>query len=143
MDADLFVAQHYQSIVDRVNSDGVGSLSENDRVIWYVVSARCEKDMEGFESIFVQFVSEPELEDLIASIKYIDEPEVASLFEAAHQALRTAGFHDKDKPSYYQLGPELKRKLGEIAGVLGDRLWGLDEKLARLIDGNATVSQGE
>ena len=144
MDADLIIAEHYRSIIDSVNSGGVASLSENDRMIWYIVSARCEKDMEGFESIFVQFVSEPEVAYLVDSLGMIDEPELAMLFDRAYQTLQQAGFYDQGSSSYYQLGDSLRRQLKGIEDLIGDRLWGLDDKLVRLIeDNNLTRSQGD
>ena len=144
MEPDLIISDHYTSLVHRVNSNGVSSLSETDRMIWYIVSARCEKDMEGFDSIFIQLVSEPELVFLIESLRRIDEPELAMLFDRAHQALRQAGFYIKGTPSYYQIDEELQEKLNEIGDLIDQRMWGLDEKLERLIGGNSSIiNQGE
>ena len=144
MDVSLIIVEHYNWLVDRVNSAGVTSLSENDRRIWYIVSARCEKDMEGFESIFIQFVSELELVFLIDSLRRIDEPDLAKLFDDAHQALRQAGFYDHGAFTYYQIDDDLQEALAEIGDLIDQRMWGLDDKLATLIGGDRTaINQGE
>ena len=134
MNADVIVADYYTRLVDRVNASGVGHLSENDRIIWYIVSARCEKDMEGFDSIFIQFASETELPILIEGLNRIDEHELAALFKRAFQALQKAGFYARGTPSYYQLQGELADEIEQLGELIGDRMWGLDEKLVPLIE---------
>lgn len=134
MEADLIIAEHYESIIDRVNANGVSSLSVSDRTIWYVVTARCEKDMEGFESIFVQCFGEHEVPLLITALRSIDEPELGDLFALAFDSLRLAGYYMPDTSSYYKLDAKLRAILAEVESLIGDRLWGLDGKLARLVE---------
>lgn len=136
MEADLIIAEHYESIIDRVNANGVSSLSVNDRTIWYVATARCEKDMEGFESIFVQCFGEQEVPLLIAALRSIDEPELGDLFARAYDSLRLAGYYIPDTSSYYKLDAKLRAILAEVEWLIGDRLWDLDGKLARLVERN-------
>lgn len=130
------VAERYGELVDRMGgSDSTAHLSEPDRIIWYVVSARCTLDMSGFEDVFHQTLPEDALLFLIASLARLDEPQLADAFRRAHAALRRVGYLDMPNCFWSDFGPEFEAELAEIEDVVraNDRLWDLDEKMTALI----------
>src|SRR6476469_7410676 len=64
-----------------------------ERVVYYVVVARCEKDMEGFSSIYEQALTATEMGVLVDGLRQLGEPRLASEFANGLEALTSDGFY--------------------------------------------------
>ena len=129
------VAKRFELIGDRSKATGRPTdLSHNEKVIWYLVATRCEIDMEGFESVFDQLLTEMEVLFLIAALGELEEPELAASFTRAYNALKRVGFYEKPHSMCSEFGCELGGVLETIDQEIGsgNRMWSLDMKLAQL-----------
>jgi len=136
VDASQLIVDRFGDISERCGESARPThLPECDKIIWYVVATRCEMDMEGFESIFDQLLTEDELLYLIASLDELREPAMAEAFRRAHSALRRVGFYDRPDRMCHEFGPELEAELAEVEAFFDSdqKLWSLDQKLAALI----------
>ena len=131
--AAIRVAERFNFI--NANWRDLAQFSETDRMIWYIVSTRCELDMEGFHSVFEQLLTEQELLFLITSLGRLREPNLASAFQRAHESLSRVGFFGRPGARCDAFGPELLEELSEIEAFLQSKqaMWALDAKLARLL----------
>lgn len=130
------IADCYDDIIKRCDSAGKPSrLSSHERVIYYVVSTRCEMDMNGFGSVFDQLLTEDELVFLIQSLEELGETGLKDSFQAAHEFLTELGFFEKSALMTYDLPENQQATLEMIEDRLRaeERLWELDEKLLGLI----------
>ena len=142
MDASRLVAEYFETLVERCSPGPTARrarLPKNDRVIFYVVSTRCEIDINGFNSVFDQLLTEAELLFLIDALNNLGASKPASLFEQAHSRLRNAGFYDDDGAMVSNFDHNGAGLLGDVEEAIqaDDSLWELDEYLARLIPGDA------
>lgn len=101
------------------------------QVIFYVVIARCEKDMANFESIFEQALNERELTVLIDGLRKMDESNLADCFADAFKSLKEAGFYPRRDTK--GLSEKTKARIAALGNEVGDRLWNLDAKLVALL----------
>ena len=144
MDAAEAVANHFDSIVERCNRDPSGRpkhLPKNDQIIYYVISARCEMDINGFESVFDQLLTQDELSFLIDSLNEIGAPSLAQSFAMAQSRLAAAGFFGDDSVMVGDLVSDDEDEfLADIESEIrkNDMLWSIDERLIELIPGNST-----
>jgi hypothetical protein len=142
MDASREVAKYFDSLIERCNRDPSGrpkNLPKHDQIIFYVISTRCEMDMNGFESVFDQMLDEDELVLLIGALQELEVPELAQSFEKAHARLRAAGFFDDDSMMVSDLDNGGEGFLEDIEEEIRnhDPLWLLDDRLAELIPKDA------
>jgi hypothetical protein len=138
MDPSEFLAEYYESLIQRCDSSGrPNGLPHHDRVIYYIISVRCEMDINGFESVFDQLLTEEELLFLIDALREVDAIKLAEMFALAHSRLKSAGFfkdgsmmvcESGDADSDRGLLDEIEDKLREH-----EELWELDERLVALI----------
>lgn len=144
MDTKATLADYYQELVERTNCHPSGrpvDLSQNDRIIYYVISTRCEMDMNGFDSVFDQLLTEDELQFLIEALVELKSPVLANLFERARSRLKAAGFFDDEATMVSDLETlDGRGLLDDVEASLRENntLWEMDEKLVRLIPKGAT-----
>lgn len=138
MDASELIADYYATVVQRCDSSGrPNALPHHDRVIYYIVSTRCEMDMNGFESVFDQFLTEEELLFLIQSLRELGAMKLAESFTRAHARLNSAGFFNGEPMMIGELdeGESGAGFLDDIEAELREQeeLWDLDARLVALI----------
>lgn len=124
----------YYDHLARTHATNEARWSHNDLVIWFVISTRCEMDMEGFESVFDQLLQKDDLDFLIDALRELDEPALADAFDQARTVLREADFYGRQLECH-QLPPAVRSKLKKLEAVIrrGGRLWELDDKLTKLL----------
>lgn len=140
-DPSAIVAERFDRIVADMAAKGLGrpdGFAENDRLIYYIVSTRCEMDMGGFNSVFDQLLTESELVYLINCFSRMHATSLADGFSRAHETLRTVQFFD-DNGDADNVVSDFERADG--TGLLeaieseiraGEELWLLDNTLAVL-----------
>jgi len=136
----LIVANHFQFIIERSRRDASGrpiNMAKHDQVIYYVISTRCEMDINGFEAVFDQLLTETELLFLIQSLHDLGVPNLENAFERAHSRLQAAGFFE-DGIMVCDLENTEDSKAGFLNDIeeeirQDDALWKLDDVLLRLI----------
>lgn len=135
-DSAIILADYYDALCARLNhTTRPKDFADADRIVWYIVSTRCEMDMEGFSSAFEQLLSEQELLFLIQSLRAIDAPDLAGAFDECHGLLKRAGFYDQPGVLLQELAPSIQESLDTVGRQLQaeDELWKLDDKLVKLI----------
>ena len=127
------IADHFGELVRRTPSGP--SWSHGDEVVWHVVSTRCEIDMNGFASVFEQCLDRNDVAFLVAALEELEEPELARAFAAADRLLFDAGFNAA-RMNCADLPADVQKRLSAIGAsiVEGNRLWGIDAKVVRLLD---------
>jgi hypothetical protein len=136
MDATDRIVQEFNRLL-AIGQEQMPSRSFAERSVYYIVAARCEKDMEGFESIYSQAFSEAELVILIEGLRAVGEEKMASGFAQGLKLLRQDGFLGHG--DWRKVSEDVRRKLQKIGEGIGDRLWDLDAKMIMLLDsGSAT-----
>lgn len=111
--------------------NAIANRSYAERVVWFVVIARCEKDMNGFASVFEQAFEPSEMESLIDGLRGLDENNLAAEFARGHELLKRHGFYDHRDLKRVAGAEELIAQMDEN---IGDQLWDLDVKMAALLD---------
>ncbi len=142
MDASIAVAEYFNAVIAQCNRNPSGrphNLPWHDQIIYYVVSTRCEMDMNGFDSVFDQLLTENELGLLVEALNDLRLPQLAASFDDARSRLRNAGFFDDDSIMVSDLENDEIEFLADIEEVIrsNDSLWNLDDRLAALIDAKA------
>lgn len=132
------VAEYFHDLIERCNRDPSGrptNLSKNDQVIYYIISTRCEMDMSGFDSVFDQLLTEPELRFLIDSLNELGASDLADSFNRAYSRLQHARFFDSESTMVSDLDQGDTGFLDDIEEEIrnNDSLWNLDDRLAELI----------
>ena len=127
------IADHFDELVRK--TPGGPPWSHGDEVVWHVVSTRCEIDMNGFASVFEQCLDRNDVAFLITAFEELEEPDLARAFAAAQSLLFDAGF-DAMRMNCADLPADVQERLSAIGAsiVKGNRLWGIDGKLVRLLD---------
>ena len=141
MDASQQLAQYFELLIERCNLDPSArpyNLPRHDQIIFYVISTRCEMDMNGFDSIFDQLLTEHELRLLIDALHELGADELAESFRQAHARLEDAGFFADDSMTVSDLDNDKSGFLDDIEADIRehDSLWDLDERLVELIPTN-------
>ena len=106
-------------------------LPSAERVVGLVVIARCEKDMNGFASVFEQAFEAAEVDALIDGLRKLDEDNLADEFALGHELLNRHGFYDHRDLKRIAGAEEL---LDQMEENIGDRLWDLDVKMVALLE---------
>ena len=131
MDATNRIIEEYDRLV-ALGRDGVALQSESDRIVFYVVSTRCEIDINGFASVFEQELNPRELGMLIDGLNRIGEPGLAREFHHGFILLKRDGFYEH--MNWNKVSALTKDEIKAIGERIGDRLWALDKKLVALLD---------
>ncbi|QDU93905.1 DMP19 family protein [Lignipirellula cremea] len=142
MDVSQQLARYYDSLIERCNRDPSArpnNLPKHDQIIYYVISTRCEMDMNGFDSVFDQLLTENELRLLVDALNELGAGTLAESFNQAHSRLRDAGFFGDDSMMVSDLDNDDFGFLDDIEDDIrkNDSLWDLDDRLAELIPTNA------
>ena len=131
--ADERIAVYFEQLIKRDYQT-----PPQDRLIYLVVSVRCQMDMGGFNSAFDQLLrDEPTQQFFLDGLRKLDEPTLVDAFVRAHSRLKTAGSFDDPDLSVFDLEDENDEDergfLADIASEIRERLWDLDEKLCGLL----------
>lgn len=125
------ISDRFNTIIRLCDKNGRPShLTYADRAVFYIVSVRCEMDINGFSSVFEQLLTRDELDFLIAALERLSESGLAATFGKARQLLKDVGFmygesRITDCPlKIIESFDEIERNIR-----LNDRLWRFDDKL--------------
>lgn len=138
MDAVDYMAARFNKIISEVNQAGgrPNMLPEYDRAIFHLLSIRCEIDVNGFDSVFDQLLTENELLFSVGVLELLEFNTLAAAFRRAHSILREKGFYDQCSRTVdeYNL-PDGSGILATIEQTVADDggLWMLDGKLIEMI----------
>jgi hypothetical protein len=132
MDATQRIIEEFDRLV-ALGRDAVAARPLAERILFYVVVARCEKDMAGFSSIFLQALTAGQLAELVEGLRTLDEPRLASAFASGLEALTAHGFYVHQ--DWNRVSAGVKAQIEAIGDSIGDEFWDLDEKLVALLDG--------
>lgn len=131
MDATDRIVNEFNRLV-ALGRHGVLARPLAERIVYYIVATRCEIDINGFDSVYEQDLNPAELEILVAGLNQIGETQLAVEFRHGYELLRADGFYSHR--NWNKVSQSLKDEIDAIGERVGDRLWGLDEKLAVLLD---------
>jgi hypothetical protein len=102
------------------------------QIVYYVVGSRCEIDINGFSSVYEQYLGPKELKILIEGFEWLSEPGLASEFRLGFELLERDGFYEH--MDWGRISPGVQEQIDAIGTRVGDRGWELDEKLAQMLD---------
>ncbi|MFO0483307.1 MAG: hypothetical protein ACK52M_17045 [bacterium] len=135
MDASAEVTRRFEDIVKRCGmTGGPTGLPHAERVIYYIVSVRCELEINGFNSVLDQLLNDDELDFFGASLEELSEEHLANAWRSISSLLKSVG-HKPRGSSPVRTVPQAVRQPREALARLansGDRLCHLDEKLLAL-----------
>ncbi len=142
MDAPTRVAAYFEDLIERCNRNGQGrstSLPENDQYIFYVLSTRCEMDINGFESVFDQLLDQSEINILITALNELGCTTLANEFSTARDRLADAGFFDDEEIMVSDLATDSGGFLDDIEERIRNcnLMWEIDDSLAKLLPDEA------
>ncbi|MDB5356355.1 MAG: hypothetical protein JWN24_2808 [Phycisphaerales bacterium] len=103
-----------------------------EQVLYYVVVARCEADMEGFNSVYEQALDASELKILIEGLRGLGETAMAAEYARGLQLLLKDGFYEHR--NWNRVSESVKHQITAIGERVGAELWGLDEKLVAMLN---------
>jgi hypothetical protein len=139
-----------QAIADKFDqlTDDYANLPEfthAERAIWYVVSIRCEIDMEGFGSLYEQAFQRAELVESVNYFRDVELDEIASAFEEVIALLDGINFWHESGWAGVDWGnfpSEFQNKLDAIGNKVkaGRKLWKVDDKLLEMLNREKGVS---
>jgi hypothetical protein len=133
MDASQRIIKEFDRLI-AIGRENVLGRPYAERVVYYVVVARCEADMEGFSSIYEQALTADELGVLVDGLRQLGEPRLASEFASGLEALTKDAFYTH--LNWNRVSDHVQSRIDEIGKSVGNDLWGLDEKLVALLDGD-------
>jgi hypothetical protein len=128
--ADRIITEFYR--LHALGRDAISSRPIAEQIVYHVVAARCEIDINGFASLYEQLLNPPELDVLINGLIRINEPDLAAELRRGFELLKSDGFYDH--MNWIKVSPAVKAQIDAIGKPVGDRLWELDGKLAALLD---------
>ncbi len=135
MDSSAEVARRFEEILRRCGATGrPNRLPHGERVIYYIVSVRCEIDINGFDSVLDQLLTEDELDFVGASLEELNEENLAAAWRKIASLLKSVGHKPCGSSPVRSLPQAVRQQLAALAheANAGDRLWHLDERLAKL-----------
>jgi hypothetical protein len=133
MDATDRIVNEFNRLVE-IGREGVAARPFAEQVVYYVVATRCEIDIDGFASVYEQNLNPAEISILVDGLNRMGESEIAAEFRRGFELLNRIGFFDH--MNWNLVSDSIKAEIDAIGERIGDRLWGLDEKLAALLDEN-------
>jgi hypothetical protein len=134
LDAADRIAEEFDRII-ALRRSGIPTLTASERIVWYVVSTRCEIDINGFESVYEQHLDPSELAILVDGLNQIGEKDLASEFQRAFELLKADCFYDH--MNWSKISDSVKNDIKAVGKNVEDQAWDLDEKLVALLDGTA------
>lgn len=138
MDPIDYIAARFEKIIADVSETGgrPDSLPDYDRAIFHLLSIRCEIDINGFDSVFDQLLTQDELLFSIGVLERLEFNTLAAAFRQAHAILRDKGFYGERSRMVHEYKlPDGSGILDTIEQTVADDggLWMLDDKLIELI----------
>ncbi len=138
MDATDYIAARFNRIISAVNEPGgrPDLLPEYDRAIFHLLSIRCQIDINGFDSVFDQLLTEDELLFSIGVLEQLEFTALATAFRKAHSILHDRGFYNQHSGNVHENKlPDGSGILAAIEQTVADDggLWMIDDKLIELI----------
>lgn len=136
MDSSAEVARRFEDILKRCSTTGrPDELHHRERVIYYIVSVRCEIDMNGFESVLDQLLTEDEVDFIGSALEELNEEDLASAWRKISSLLKSVGHKPRGISPVSSLPQAVRQQLETLAheASAGDRLWKLDERLTELL----------
>jgi hypothetical protein len=138
MSPSKYIADRFEKILETVRENGGNAqlLPDYDRAIFHLICIRCEIDINGFESVFDQLLTEDDLLFSIEALAKIESYELAGSFRQVHIQLRSIGFYEDPTISLDE------HRLPDGSGMLDkyeativkdQELWEIDAKLLELI----------
>ena len=100
-----------------------------------VVGVRCEADINGFCSVFEQFLeTRDDLEFFAGALGQLGEDDLAQTYTDIGRLLASAGYYDDPTRELHALPATAQEQLERLQtrAAAGERLWKLDDKLAQL-----------
>jgi hypothetical protein len=135
-DATNRIVEEFERLV-ALGRDGVVTRPLAERIVYYVVATRCEIDIDGFASVYEQALDAAEIKALIDGLERIGEAELAAEFRRGFELLESDGFYIH--MNWNKVAPGVRADIDAIGERVGPRLWDLDEKLAALLDDEASA----
>ncbi|MBI5918191.1 MAG: hypothetical protein HY849_02290 [Nitrosomonadales bacterium] len=135
MNSPTEVARRFEDILKRCGTTGrPDDLPHAERVIYYIIAVRCEIDMNGFDSVLDQLLSEDELNFVCASLEELNEGSLAESWRKIESLLRSVAHKPSGSAPVSMLPKDVRQELEVLAraACANDRLWQLDEKLGAL-----------
>jgi hypothetical protein len=126
------IADAYNRLIDQPGGLAAVAWTVAEQAIWDVVTARCQKDMGGIETVFTDCGLD--VSSLVRSLELLDEPELAAAWASACAKLTERGYLVAGTWSGAEGQPH-QDVFGILDDALGDRMWDLDEKLVKLFVG--------
>lgn len=131
MDATERIAIEFDPL-NKLGRDALVTRLKAERIVCYVVYARCAIDIGGFASLYEQEFSKGEIEFLIDGFDCVAEHDLANHFRHCYDLLNRNGFYEH--MDWNRVSNVVKEEVESIGAQIGERLWVLDEKLAKLLD---------
>jgi len=131
MDATDRIVEAFDRLV-AVGRDGVARRPAPDQIVYYTVATRCEIDISGFSSVYEQALNPTEISILVDGLNQIGEKDLADAFYRGFKLLRDDGFYEH--MNWNRVSNAITSEIELIGVQVGDRLWALDGKLARLLE---------
>lgn len=107
-----------------------------DNAIFWIISIRCESDINGVASIFEQLFSDnTEVENFISILLKLEENKLADQFKLIADILSNNSFWTNTKREISNLPTDQSKIILDILNRISDsqELWNLDEKLGKLL----------
>lgn len=124
MDAADRISEAFDRLIT-IPVDQRANLPISERLVFYVVAARCEIDIGGFASLCNAF-SADEFDFLVEGLRRLGENDVVNALNSATKQLNEARIATQRA--------EIENSLEVIGQQVSSRLWELDEKLTALLD---------
>ena len=131
MDAADQIVELFDRLVE-LEPDERAARPLEEQIIFLVVAARGEIDINGFASVYEQLLGPVDLALMAGGLDHIGERELAEEFCKAHALLESDGFYRHGDWAKVSTGTKLE--IDRIGSRVGDRLWELDVKLLTLLE---------
>lgn len=131
------IAQKYDELIRRVNeTHSIQSFTRSERAVWFLVSIRCEIDINSFEDVFVQLLPLPDIVEAIGYMNELGLDQLAALFQRAVDILEAHHF-DYRTTNYHELPEQVISQIDETGKAVWEKihlLWEIDSKLCDMLN---------
>ncbi len=131
MNATDRIVEEFDRLVT-LGRSGVATRPSAERVVYYVVSTRCEIDINGFASVYEQGLNPTELAILVDGLRQLGKKKLVNEFQQGFKMLERDGFYEH--LNWNKVADSVKAEIDVIGERIGDQLWDLDEKLASILN---------
>ncbi|MBC7814663.1 MAG: hypothetical protein H7175_26135 [Burkholderiales bacterium] len=137
--AGQIVGEKFREILNRRRIKDY-QVTHAERAIFLVICVRCEKNQNGFRSVFDQELSRSEVIELIGYIRELELPEIAALLEEISSLLIANNFYGSGEHPVIAsrtLRESVLTRIETIGEQIGDQLWEIDERLLEMLNREA------